>query len=1211
MAVSLTTMLAIIGTSFVLVTRIESRSTKNYSDTLTIDTVKARVLNDISERLREDVVRTETNGSDDTIVKFLNPAGTSGQTIAASPQNELNEAYDAPYFGQLAADNNITQGDIWLASTEPIDNDSANQWTEPWWPHVSDPYNRTANDSPPQKAVIWNSAEAAADGMPADADGDGITDSVWRMPPSLQIPGKDVYVALRIIDNCGLMNVNTAWDMVPSSAGEVFDDVNPNGVFDVYDGNENDQFTDVNGNGRHDGPVFGVLPTQLNASMLLAKAKRWSASPSSNSETLALQWLRVNGVVADKSLYGDYTSMDRPNDFAAWGKYVNVMNSYSDWVYRFFESPGLLASKLPAANPNTGAFSSKAWPEGWPAPLDLGKYASLFEMNDELAMRHRYLLKSDSTARIESGDRVNVPKNRTNNYSQALWNSIGDDPGNLSNIRRRTPYRDPSTAAGELAAWSRAVVADMTDFISGVTSTDYDVRHLLTTYSYDRTSPPVTMNPKVAASGLDINPGRFRSGDWNRAIEDIFLFCTDVTTPTSVARVRAARLKIVYAMKACGLSTNEAVQYLANLEDYLDADYGADLTQSDLTMFVPNALAQGIPSKTIYGLERQPFITEVYVKLKLNAQDEYEIDEFKVELFNPYPQLINLAGWQLRYAQSGTPLTVDLAGDVPAYTFTDVSTDKKNAGRTVVSCDNFKGIHIPAPTSADLQLVRAVTANATPDASAVIVDRVDGNDLEKLTEDPAQSDPNAGNPTSYERTIQRGGQYRAGGPGGAEPVAGADTWAFARNVFGEPVGSGTAGFAPSLGTSPKPSGPASQQYGYAFDTRNIAVRGTVPPKITWRDVLHPMFVGNTTEGVSDDTITDLIAKENAESKLRIDVTGDKGRNLLQWTAILSRCDDGWNNDNDDRSNDSNIDYNALAAGYVLPRCIYEADPADSAKVIANPEYRADKLSECRIPGRINVNTAPWAVLRTVIPNLYMAGFRMADHSDYAAYADEFASWVVNDRMVNGPYRSLANFQRRLNSYVKPATVEPLTKQNVSSYFRLNRWMTIWSMARQGKQYDSTVDVDMDMGTAGLIDNYEERDYLFAQMANVLTVRSDTFTAYILIRTQAESGDGISSTFSISDKRYIAIFDRSNVFLPQELAKNVNNATDPTDSKNESGDVLPVEITVDYACDPSQNPDISQQPQCFDAAKVLKTYDPNFRDRKYVEPKLVVLQEVTN
>ena len=45
-------------------------------------------------------------------------------------------------------------------------------------------------------------------GGPADADGDGITDSRWVRIPNMTIKGNDIYTAVRIIDNGAMITVN-------------------------------------------------------------------------------------------------------------------------------------------------------------------------------------------------------------------------------------------------------------------------------------------------------------------------------------------------------------------------------------------------------------------------------------------------------------------------------------------------------------------------------------------------------------------------------------------------------------------------------------------------------------------------------------------------------------------------------------------------------------------------------------------------------------------------------------------------------------------------------------------------------------------------------------------------------------------------------------------------------------------------------------------
>ena len=54
---------------------------------------------------------------------------------------------------------------------------------------------------------------------------------------------------------------------------------------------------------------------------------------------------------------------------------------------------------------------------------------------------------------------------------------------------------------------------------------------------------------------------------------------------------------------------------------------------------------------------------------------------------------------------------------------------------------------------------------------------------------------------------------------------------------------------------------------------------------------------------------------------------------------------------------------------------------------------------------------------------------------------------------------------------------------------------------------------------GAANDFEERDLIFARISNLVTVRSDVFTAYIVVRIGADG----------PQKRVVAVLDRSNVY----------------------------------------------------------------------------------
>ena len=60
--------------------------------------------------------------------------------------------------------------------------------------------------------------------------------------------------------------------------------------------------------------------------------------------------------------------------------------------------------------------------------------------------------------------------------------------------------------------------------------------------------------------------------------------------------------------------------------------------------------------------------------------------------------------------------------------------------------------------------------------------------------------------------------------------------------------------------------------------------------------------------------------------------------------------------------------------------------------------------------------------------------------------------------------------------------------------------------------------DLDPVADTALDDFEERDLLFTRISDLVTVRSDVFTAYILVRIGTDG----------PQKRVVAVFDRSDV-----------------------------------------------------------------------------------
>ncbi len=152
--------------------------------------------------------------------------------------------------------------------------------------------------------------------------------------------------------------------------------------------------------------------------------------------------------------------------------------------------------------------------------------------------------------------------------------------------------------------------------------------------------------------------------------------------------------------------------------------------------------------------------------------------------------------------------------------------------------------------------------------------------------------------------------------------------------------------------------------------------------------------------------------------------------------------------------------------------------------VIDPASHGRGAYETRIKGRININTAPWFVMAQ-LP--WMA----------PAIAQEIVTYRDT---VAGGFESIGELmQIPLMGYY---AYDPLY---------------------------SSVDLDRfpDLTPSdGAVSDFEERDVIFSRISNLVTVRSDVFTAYILVRIGVDG----------PQRRVIAILDRSQVNSPSDRVK---------------------------------------------------------------------------
>ncbi len=179
LAVVLSTLLAIVGILFLMAARVNQMGTAAIAEDKELQFAVDTVIADISQKLALDVPG------------FVNPT---------------EEYYDYP-------DSN----NPWLANLEPYKSNGKYYWRQ-----ISDISGQLFGKNKDIKIEVVSQYAPIADvNFPlADADGDGVADSIWiKLDGISSSRGKPIYAAVRIIDNSAMLNVNTGFRFDPNFAG--------------------------------------------------------------------------------------------------------------------------------------------------------------------------------------------------------------------------------------------------------------------------------------------------------------------------------------------------------------------------------------------------------------------------------------------------------------------------------------------------------------------------------------------------------------------------------------------------------------------------------------------------------------------------------------------------------------------------------------------------------------------------------------------------------------------------------------------------------------------------------------------------------------------------------------------------------------------------------------------------------------------------------
>jgi len=180
--------------------------------------------------------------------------------------------------------------------------------------------------------------------------------------------------------------------------------------------------------------------------------------------------------------------------------------------------------------------------------------------------------------------------------------------------------------------------------------------------------------------------------------------------------------------------------------------------------------------------------------------------------------------------------------------------------------------------------------------------------------------------------------------------------------------------------------------------------------------------------------------------------------------------------------------------------------------------------EVQIPGRININTAPWYV----IAQLPWVSQRINQPLNYSlaqaivAYRDKLAIPPVDYSGLTGRFNATGIVGvREQPGFASTGELNFVVNNTGINNYNIAQY-ALDTIDLPGFPDLTTADDDLPFALPDpgdeVIDDFEERDVIFSRISNLVSVRSDVFTAYILVRIGADG----------PQKRAIAILDRSGV-----------------------------------------------------------------------------------
>ncbi len=682
LVVVLTVLLAVVGVMFMMTSRINDMSSAAVIDNRDLEAGVQTVVGRINTILTQDLFGTDLQ-----------------KAMLDNADPDINEPYDSP-----------GDADRWLANIEP---DQSNFK----WSHPSDISKHGVLPTDPMTPIVVPeypkytfaaNTEPNMNGLIADADGDGVADAMWiRLDDICTSKGKPIFAAVRIIDNCAMLNLNTAYPYnYPDKQREAADPL---------------PFLEQK---RH----INNVPSSEEGYFLTEV----SYIPFLRGSDLNLNFIEGNP-------FGNNINS------ANWNNLVKARKQMNPLASGCFTPEQIYAMSVQ----NFKTF---------------GPYNFLFDISDELEIRNRYLLTSRSQARFERKDVANYTLDAGGGIYATLEVPRDSINNKIEDWKIRMNPLNFNMASGGVNGYyyDRRHICTFYSFDRDISSLegllDTAKNRLSSKYKASTRIATIKINPAFFTPEYDYCypqgvVGQLDGKETRKKILDILYVFRDYYQQKGLSKQDAAR---------------KAVQIVVNMIDYSDShrlagdgsplfpgdgpfkdtrfgaqtkkEYPTHLNKSIVQemMITEGGVADDFgldAADEVYGYEQKPFISEVYSLVNNDLPVPNNLLAFAIEFANPYKDEIKLDGWKL--VLSSSSVEIDLNG------ITVPKADGSNCGRYVI----WAGSVSPVPAGDNKSIAQLLQVKSTDsielrrkvndDPKYIMVDRIGKSLVQALFVDPA------------------------------------------------------------------------------------------------------------------------------------------------------------------------------------------------------------------------------------------------------------------------------------------------------------------------------------------------------------------------------------------------------------------------------------------------------------------------------------------